>query len=522
MPGQRMPEPGGPLVYEVAAMPWLARLSARHGRKVTLGTVPIEELDALAARGFDYLWPMGVWRSGAAAAEIARHEPWLRDRWREAFPEPAAPELVGSPFAVVEYVVDDRLGGEGGLDRLRRRLADVGVRLVLDFVPHHTATDAPWVREHPEWYVAGSDAHRIADPAGYADRPFPGTRRWMAHCRDPYFPPWTDAAPLDYRVAAARDAMASQLLSISRRCDGVRADMAMLVLDDVFRATWTERSMAPAGDSPAVDFWPDAIAAVRREKPGFVFMGEAYWGLESRLQELGFDLTYDKTFYDRLAEGDGAALAAHLRADEDFQRRSVRFLENHDEPRAAEVLPAQRHRAGAVLGATVPGAFLVHDGQLEGARVRTPVQFARRPDEPVDQGLQAFYVHLFDVLHRTHLRRGTSTRLDPAPAWPGNPTHDRFVARLWTVEDRARYLSVVNLGPTRGQCRLAIPAPGLAGRTVALEDLLGDARYERNGDELVGQGLYLDLDANAYHVFQVEARPGHLADVTSRSAPQAA
>lgn len=144
-----MPESSGQLVYEVAATPWLARLSARHGRPVTLGDVPNEELDAIAARGFEYLWPMGVWRTGSAAAEIAQREPWLGDRWHEAFPGLAAPELVGSPFAVAEYVVDERLGGEAALDRLRRRLADVGVRLVFDFVPHHTATDAPWVHEHP-------------------------------------------------------------------------------------------------------------------------------------------------------------------------------------------------------------------------------------------------------------------------------------------------------------------------------------------------------------------------------------
>lgn len=502
-----MPGPHGPLLYEVAAIPWLARLSARHGRRVTLGDVPNEELDALAARGFDYLWPMGVWRTGDAAAEIAQREPWLPNRWREAFPDATVPELVASPFAVAEYVVDERLGGDGGLDRLRRRLADVGLRLVLDFVPHHTATDAPWVREHPEWYVAGSDAQRAADPAGYADRPIPGMRRWMAHCRDPYFPPWTDAAPLDYRVPAVREAMTSQLVAVSRRCDGVRADMAMLVLDDVFRSTWTERSVASTEDRPAGEFWPDAIAAVRREKPGFLFIGEAYWGLEWRLQRLGFDFTYDKTFRDRLAAADGAALAAHLRADEDFQRRSVRFLENHDEPRAAEVLPPPRQRAGAVLAATVPGMFLVHDGQLEGARVRAPVQFARRPDEPADPGLQAFYARLFGVLRDSALRTGTSIRLDPAPAWTGNPTHDPFVARLWTGSGGTRHLAVVNLGPTRGQCRLAIPEPGLAGRVVVLEDLLGDARFERAGVELLAPGLYLDLDADAYRVFRLDARP---------------
>jgi hypothetical protein len=492
-----------PLLYEVAARPWLARLSARHGRRVTLGDVPVGELQALAERGFDFLWPMGVWRTGAVAAALAWREPWLRERWREAFADVAVPELVGSPFAVAEYVVEEDLGGDEGLDRLRRRLAEVGVGLVLDFVPHHTATDAPWVDDHPEWYVSGSDAQRAADPAGYFDRPMAGARRWLAHCRDPYFPPWTDAAPLDFRSRSVRAAMASQLLAVARRCDGVRADMAMLVLDDVFRSTWAERSVPPAEDGPSGEFWLDAIALLRRERPGFVVIGEAYWGLEWRLQQLGFDHTYDKTFYDRLVAGDGAALAAHLGADEDFQRHSVRFLENHDEPRAASSLSPSRERAGAVLAATAPGMFLIHDGQLEGARVRSPVQFARWPDEPADLDLQAFYARLLEVLRDSGLRAGTSIRLDPAPAWDGNPTNEAFVARLWTKPGGAHHLGVVNLGGTRGQCRLPIPEPWLAGHPVVLEDLLGDARFERAGDELVAPGLYLDMANEAYHLFRI-------------------
>lgn len=503
-----MSRPGAPLINEVAARPWLARLSARHGRLVTLGDVPDEELEALAERGFDYLWPMGVWRTGDEAARIAREQPWLRDRWRGAFPEVAVPELVGSPFAVAEYVVDEQFGGDEGLDRLRQRLAEVGVGLVLDFVPHHTATDAPWVRDHPDWYVAGSDAQRAVDPAGYVDAPIPGTSRWIAHGRDPYFPPWSDTVALDYRRLAVHEAMTRVLRGVAERCDGVRADMAMLVLDDVFRSTWSERSVPPDDDGGTVEFWAAAIAAVRRDHPGFLFVAEAYWGLEWRLQQLGFDYTYDKTFYDRLVAGDGPELAAHLRADEDFQRRSVRFLENHDEPRAAATLPVGRHRAGAVLAATVPGMFLVHDGQLDGSRVRSPVQFARRPDEPADPELQAFYAQLIDVLRDSGLRRGSSVRLDSVQAWPDNPTHGAFAARLWIGPGEGLHLGVLNLGPTQGQCRVAIPEPGLVGRSVVLEDLLGDARYERPGAELVAPGLYLDLPADGYHLFRVHRDAG--------------
>lgn len=189
-----------PLPYEVATRPWLARLSTHYGRRVTLGDIPDEEIEARERLGFDYLWPVGVWRTGEAATRIARRQRWLREHWSDGHPRGTAPELVASPFAVAECTVDDDLGGEAGLDRLRRRLADAGVGRILDFVPHHTATG-----------------------------------------RDPCFPPWRDTVALDYRNPAVREAMACQLLEVAGRCDGVRADMAMLVLDDVFRLTWSER-----------------------------------------------------------------------------------------------------------------------------------------------------------------------------------------------------------------------------------------------------------------------------------------
>lgn len=498
-----MAPPAAPLLYEVATRPWLARLSTRHGRRVTLGDIPDDEIERIAWSGFDLLWPMGVWRTGAESARIAREQPWLRERWSEAFPGGEPPEIVASPFAVSEYVVADDVGGDTGLERLRDQLARAGLGLVLDFVPHHTAVDAPWVRDHPAWYVAGSDAQRATDPTGYVDTPIPGTSRWIAHGRDPYFPPWSDTVALDYRNPAVHEAMKRVLRGIAERCDGIRADMAMLVLDDVFRSTWTDRSMPPVEAGPAGEFWLDAIAGTRADRPGFLFIAEAYWGLEWHLQQLGFDYTYDKTFYDRLVAGDGPALAAHLRAEEDMQRHSVRFLENHDEARAAEELPFDQHRAGAVLAATAPGMFLVQDGQLGGARFRSPVQFARRPVEPVDELIHAFYGRLFGALEATRLRRGVPLRLAPQPAWDGNPTHEAFVAHLWTGPGDRLHLAVVNLGATVGQCRLPIAAPRLTNRSVVLDDVLGTVRHERRGDELLSPGLFLDMPAAGYHLFRL-------------------
>ena len=234
----------------------------------------------------------------------------------------------------------------------------------------------------------------------------------------------------------------------------------------------------------------------------FLFIAEAYWDLEWRLQELGFDYTYDKRFLDRARQADGRDLVAHLRADPDYQRHSVRFLENHDEDRAAAILPPERHAALALVAATVTGMFLVQDGQLEGSRLRTPVQFTRQPDEPLDAAIHLSYETLLDALVDSGLRHGSCVAIEPLPAWAGNPTHEAVIARLWHAPDGRPYLAVANLGATAGQCYIRLPLDQAAGRTIVLDDLVGAARYERSADDIVdGPGLYLDLPAAGHHLF---------------------
>jgi hypothetical protein len=499
--------PGHPLLYELPARPLVARLSDQLSRPASLADVPDEEIDRLAALGFDYVWLMGVWDTGMAGGEIARRQPWLGSRWRELFGVDSEPEIVGSPYAIASYRVAADLGGDEALARLRQRLARAGIGLILDFVNHHTAVDHPWIAAHPDWYVAGAETARDAEPDAWFETPIPGTRRWLAHCRDPHFPPWTDTAPLDYRNPEVHQAMTSELLAIAERCDGVRCDMAMLTLADVFRSTWGDRSLPPARDTGPTEYWSRAVAAVHATGRPFVFIAEAYWDLEWRLQDLGFDYTYDKRFLDRARQPDGRDLVAHLWADPDYQRRSVRFLENHDEDRAAAVLTLERHAALALVAATVPGMFLVQDGQLAGARLRAPVQFGRRPDEPIDNAIRSSYEALFDAIAQSELRHGSCLAIRPLPAWAGNPTHETFVARLWRAPGGRSYLAVANLGATAGQCSLRFPLHEATGRTVVLADLLGDARYERSGDHIVaGPGLYVDLPASGRHLFVLTTR----------------
>jgi len=484
----------------------LAEIGAGLGRPATLDDVPDATLDRWAANGFDWIWPLGIWQTGEAGRRISLTRPdWLRE-YRELLPDFTPDDVCGSPFAVREYVVHAEFGCPQALARFRRRLATRGLRMMLDFVPNHTALDHAWAREQSPYYVAGKEDDLAREPGNYCRIATADGPRVLAHGRDPYFPGWPDTLQVNYRHAGLRAAMTRVLGDIARQCDGVRCDMAMLLIPDVIARTWGERATPTDGTRPIdVSFWSDAIEQTRRESPGFVFMAEAYWDLEWTLQQQGFDYTYDKRLYDRLMCRDGAAVRAHLRADIDYQRRSARFLENHDEPRAAAVFPPPIEQAAAVIALLLPGLRFVHDGQRSGRRLRTSNHLRRRAPEPVDREIEAFYDRLFACMRRPEVRNGEWSLLDPLPAWDGNPTSDRFVAYAWR-NDAGRLVVVVNYGETRAQCYIRFPFPGLEG-TCRLRDLVNPGiEYERNATELTTRGLYLDVGPWAHHVFEVLSR----------------
>ena len=270
--------------------------------------------------------------------------------------------------------------------------------------------------------------------------------------------------------------------------------MAMLVLPEVFQRTWG--IAAPA-------FWPRATAAIRAEVPGFLFLAEVYWDLEWTLQQQGFDYTYDKRLYDRLEQGHARPVRGHLSAGLDFQDRLARFLENHDEPRAAATFTPEAHRAAAVITFLTPGLRFFHQGQREGKRVRIPVHLGRGPaeaDRPGDRRL---------------LRR--AARLSEGPGLPRRRlAAPRRAGRRGTATARGTLRGLRldrtrrRAPPGRGQLRRS-PEPVLRGDAVARPrraDLApagpdGAAVYDRDGADLARQGLYLDLPAWGYHVFAV-------------------
>jgi hypothetical protein len=492
---------GCPSLLEINTRVWIRRLSREAGRKVTLADIDDATIAGFAEAGFDWIWLLSVWQTGAASRAIARGKAEWRAEFRAVLPDLTEEDICGSGFAITSYTANEALGGESALARFRERLARRGIRLMLDYVPNHTARDHEWARKHPEYYVEGSEETLARWPENYARVETDRGVRILAHGRDPNFPGWTDTLQLNYANPELHAARIDELVGIAGKCDGVRCDMAMLLLPEIFARTW---GVAPA------PFWPKATAAVRARYPGFTFMAEVYWDLEWTLQQQGFDYCYDKRLRDRLKAGEAGAVRDHLRADIAYQQKLVRFLENQDEPRAAAEFPWPQHRAAAVITYLAAGLRFFHQGQCEGARVRVPVHLCRGPVEPVDSEVARFYARLLGVLKEVTIFRAEAwSRIDPEPAWPGNPSWASFVACAWACAwvggDGGAYVVVVNYGASQAQCRLRLPFAELAGRQVHLVDVMGTEVYDRDGSELATSGLY--IDHAPWHLNVFELRP---------------
>jgi glycosidase len=411
-----------PLLYELNARHWLYELSSQAGRQVTLSDVPESEFLQWTRLGFTHIWLMGVWKCGPIIDAG-------RDHWAKLLPDFQDEDVVPSPYAVTAYIVKEQLGGPAAMEKFREHLHQHGLKLVLDFVPNHTSSIHEWTKHRPELYVHAREQRRETFRSG---------KNWIAHGKDPYFAAWIDTAQLDCRNPDTRAAMTGELLKVSEMCDGVRCDMSMLLLSDVFARTWNE---FPSQHRLESEFWAEAITRVKQRRPQFLFLAEAYWDLEQRLLDLGFDFAYDKRVYDHLIAHDVYALSQHLRSKSiTFLNRATHFLENHDEERIASRLNLQEHCAAALLTLCLPGMRLLHQGQLTGARLRASVHLKRRAAETTNPELTAFYEGLLLVLRDSAIGKGEFRLIDN--------TATGVFALQWRFTPHKFDLALVNCGTT--------------------------------------------------------------------------
>ena len=480
------------LLFQINTRQLVRRVGDGLGRSATLADVPDSLIAQWAELGYEAVWLMGAWTTGDVGRHVSATDPMFTAHHGGVLPDWTEADVVGSPYAVADYRVSPDFGGPEAMAGLRQRLAAAGLSLILDFVPNHTARDHGWVGTHPDGYVHGPAVLAHEQPHAYAEI---GDRA-IAFGRDPFFPSWKDTFQLDYRSPSTRQRMVDTLLSIADQCDGVRCDMAMLVLSDVFERTW-----GPSGAGAEGEFWAQAIDAVHDRHPGFRFMAEAYWGLEGRLRLLGFDFTYNKEVYDDFVDRNLHGLRHHLSHPESLSG-SVQFLENHDEPRAASALPDPGfRRAATALMVALPGVRLIHDGQSEARRTRHSIHLRRRLDEAVDGDEQAFFDALLPAVEASAIGRGRWQVLESWPTWAQDDSHQSIFAILWDADDGGRDLVVVNLASGTSEANLPIRFTGVAGRSWSIDDRLSDERYVRDGSAMSSDGLFVRLRPYQAQIF---------------------
>lgn len=367
------------LLYEIGS-----RLFCNKN-KCSLSEIPNLLQDDPVFQRADEIWLMGVWKNSQSSQKIARTLPLLRPEFQLAKENLNEIDIYGSPYSINDYVLDDLLGQKDELFNTKQKLNALNKKLILDFVPNHMSIDSIWVNKDPNLFLEANESTESQNQFIHSNG------RSYCFGRDPYFNGWTDTIQWDFSNPKVEKIHIEILSEIAQRADGVRCDMAMLLLPDVFERTHRK------------DFkysWSRVIKTIKSNFPNFKFYAEVYWNREAELLDLGFDATYDKSLYDSMVENRFESIYNELKNIGRNQRNTpqkIRFLENHDEKRSQLVF-AERSKTYFSLLCFSESILLFHFGQSFGFSKKIPVQMISVDDETIDQELFEFYKRIFSTL----------------------------------------------------------------------------------------------------------------------------
>lgn len=486
-----------PAIYEINTRIWLRRFDTQE-KKATLSDVPDSYWEDLREKGFAYIWLMGIWKTCESTIEKYCFDEELVQNYSKALKDWKKEDVIGSPYAIDVYEINPAIGSEEELLNLKLKLNIKEMKLILDFVPNHFSADTSLLKTNPEIFLSASEEFYEKDNYTFY-KPFPNSDKIFAHGRDPFFPAWQDTLQINYFNHESREFMIKQLIKITRFADGVRCDMAMLSMNNVFRNTWGGVLSSLNVDSPQKEFWETAITIIKDLKKDFLFIGEAYWELEYDLQQMGFNYTYDKKLTDRLLAGYVPEIRSHLYAEYSYQKKSLRFIENHDEERAITSFGKNKSKAAAIIISTIQGMRFYYDGQFEGKKTRIPIQLGREPVEQPIECIQTFYSRLLTITSEIIFHEGKWMMRNPVSAWEHDESYNNILAWSWKYLDERR-LVVVNYSDRFAQCRIFLDINEYPEQFV-LTDLLTGKTYTRSTKEIMDQGLFIELGNYQSHIF---------------------
>lgn len=482
-----------PSIYEINVRVWIKRFGE------SLDDVPDSYWEDLAKKGVNLVWLMGVWKTVPSCVEKYCFEDGLVKEYREALKDWRKEDVIGSPYAIDSYRINPELGSEKSLKRLKKRLNSLGILLILDFIGNHFHAESSQLKNHPEIFLRTNMNYLKDDPHTFFQSRF-NESLVFAHGRDPFYPAWLDTVQVNLFSAEAREYFLALVLELTSVCDGLRCDMAMLSLNNVFKNTWGGVLGNMGYSKPNEEFWNIVIQEVKVRKKDFLFIAETYWDLEYDLQQMGFDYTYDKRLLEKFDIGAVGDIREHLSAGLQYQQKSVRFIENHDELRSLTAFGKDKARAAAVIMSTVPGMHFYFDGQLEGKRVKLPVQLGREPKEAGLPCIKEFYGRLLPAVSEPVFKEGSWEQLRPLPSWNGQDSGYEDIL-LWHLEFQGtERLVAVNFSDKPKKCRVKLSLKGRPDN-IKFCDLLNNESYIRNRAEIECDGLYIELRGYQSHIF---------------------
>ncbi len=485
-----------PSLYQINTRVWIHQFDTIY-KAATLADVPLEYWQNLASDGIDFVWLMGVWKPCQTTAKYGATADNL-NYYSTILPDFDPNDVVPSPFAIDDYIINPTLGTLADLLDLKRVLNQLNIKLILDFIGNHFSRDSKLLEIEPQLFLQGSIQDLHQDPGSF----FQKDNLVFAHGKDPHFEAWVDTVQVNYFEPVARRFMADTLLKLTEICDGVRCDMTMLMLTDVFGSTWKTLLERQNIARPESDFWQETIHDLKIKNPDFVLIAEVYWNLEYQMQLAGFDYTYDKKLYDYLAANQTESIQQYLHAELNYQQKMARFIENHDEDRSIQVFDKPRVLAAAVAISTLPGLRFYQDGQWWGSRIHLPMQLKRTKTENHDTEIDKFYEKLLEIVESPAIKHGNWQLNQVLPENENNFSFKNIIAWQWQQENEI-YLIFINYSDQVAQafCKLDFNTQK---NNLLLKDLLTDVEYPRDRNDMAQNGLYIKLTPFQSHIFKLE------------------
>ncbi len=513
---------------------WLDQLSKKYQRSIrTLDQIPEEELRLLADWGFTGLWLIGLWERSPASRKIKQ----LRGK----------EDAVASAYSIFSYDIANDLGGESAFQALRKRAWRYGIRLASDMVPNHMGIDAPWVMEHPDWFIqlpySPYPSYRFSGPNlswndhigiyledHYYDSTdaavvfkrvdhHTGEERYIYHGNDGTFMPWNDTAQLNYLLPEVREAVIQVILHVARKFPIIRFDAAMTLAKRHYQRLWFPEP-GSGGDIPSRaeygltkaefdrhfpdEFWREVVDRVAAEQPDTLLLAEAFWLMEGYfVRTLGMHRVYNSAFMNMLRDEKNQeyrlVIKNTLEFDPQILKRFVNFMNNPDERTAVDQFgKADKYFGVCTLMVTLPGLPMFGHGQVEGFAEKYGMEFQRAywDEQPDGDLIHRHEREIFPLLRRRALFSGVEHfLLYDFYTSEGVVNEDIFAYSNRQGDERALVIYNNRYHHTQGWIRVSTPYPQQASD--------GQKHYLRL---TLAQGLALPIEPQAYVVFRDHVR----------------